>query len=173
MLLIAGNPVNNLNVPKLLNAPRDQVEKSLGKAYKPRMDPGYFFTPKAYDLIRVNDFGPAMNAVVISFKELLTPDQTLARLGFDPKKATAKPLPNPTNTIVMLVRQRWEITLSGLPHNTKSHKPWVLEYEQDGHGNSLRAKSLKDAIQVATGTKRIELIQSCYDWRTKLVIDSR
>jgi hypothetical protein len=43
-----------------------------------------------------------------------------------------------------------------------------VTYRQFAVANALRAKKLKPQIQAASDRARMELIHSCYDWRTEL-----
>ncbi|HEY3783114.1 MAG TPA: hypothetical protein VGL56_18710 [Fimbriimonadaceae bacterium] len=162
-----------VNIPKLLGAEQPAVERMIGKAFKPKREPGYFFTPKGLSRVRINAFGRDMNAVYINFATELTPSQALRSMGLDPSKATFKPEPSPANAQVQLTRNKVQIRVKTLSANTKSHKPWVLEFEQDAVANMNRTNALKSKIQVATGPEKIKLIQSCYDWRASVLLDSR
>jgi hypothetical protein len=128
-LLVFKAPAALINIPKILNSPQPTVEHMIGKAFKPKRDPGYFFTPKGLDRVRINGFGSDMNAVLVNFSAPLTTDQALLALGLDPSKASKKDELSPTNVPVHLTRNKVEIRIMGLRPNTKTQLQTLAEQE--------------------------------------------
>ena len=157
-----------LNLPTLLFAPEAKLVKALGPKHIEKRLPFAIFRPAGLTEVRVNDFGPKMNALLISFVGNVGWQTALKTVGISSAGVLATPVVLPTQ-LPVLRRNGFTLTgIKGLPANPSKKTTWKLSYEEVAVRNVSRTAKLRDQIRAATGPDRLKLIQQCYDWQSQL-----
>jgi hypothetical protein len=157
-----------LNLSTLLFAPEAKVVKALGPKHIEKRLPFAIFRPAGLTEVRVNDFGPKMSALQISYIGSIGWQPSLKAIGISSAGVQATPVELPTQ-LPVLRRNGFTLTgIRGLPANPSKKTAWKLSYEEVAVRNIARTAKLRDQIRSATGPDRLKLIQQCYDWQSQL-----